>query len=74
MSSYSIVVLRIDRGTGQLTSSKPCNECLSMLKFLNMKYVHYSTADGQLITERIKDATSTFHTSYARKRVFLAMK
>ncbi len=65
MSNYSIIVLRIDNN-GKLTNSKPCVECLSVLKLLNIKYMHYSTNSETINTERVKRATSTHHSSYNR--------
>jgi hypothetical protein len=64
-SGYSIIVLRIDN-TGNLTNSKPCIECLNVLKLLNLKYVHYSTDNGDINSERIKHASTNHICGYNR--------
>ena len=35
--------------------SRPCNECVKMMKKLGIKKVHYSNEDGKMITEKVKD-------------------
>jgi deoxycytidylate deaminase len=34
--------------------SRPCNECVKMMKKLGIKKVHYSNEDGKMITEKVK--------------------
>jgi hypothetical protein len=68
MSVYSIIVLRIDN-MGKLINSKPCIECLNVLKLLNLKYVHYSTELGTIHTERIKNTTTTHICGYNRSLI-----
>jgi hypothetical protein len=65
MSVYSIIVLRIDN-TGNLINSKPCIECLNVLKLLNLKYVHYSTDLGTIHTERVKHSKTEHICGYHR--------
>jgi hypothetical protein len=65
MSNYSIIVLRTNKN-GELIGSKPCIECLSVLKLLNIKYVHYSMDDGSIDIERVKDVTSAHYCGYTR--------
>ena len=35
--------------------SRPCNECVKMMKKLGIKKVHYSNEHGKMITEKVKD-------------------
>lgn len=35
--------------------SRPCNECIKLLKQLGIKKVHYSDEKGEIITEKVKD-------------------
>lgn len=35
--------------------SRPCNECVKMMKKLGIKKVHYSNEKGEIITEKVKD-------------------
>ena len=48
--------------------SKPCVNCIKVLKLLNMRNVYYSDLDGDIIYEKIKNITST-HESQMFKHI-----
>lgn len=53
VKNLEITVVRISRKTGLLTSSKPCNHCMMILKEFGIKKIHYSESDGTFKTIRI---------------------
>lgn len=48
LSSYKMLVLRIDRNEN-LTMSKPCSGCQSVLSQFNLKEIWYSDRNGNII-------------------------
>jgi len=52
-----ILVIRIDR-TGKLNNSKPCNECIQMLKKYNINRVYYSNSEGEIVCEKVCQITT----------------
>lgn len=52
-----MVVIRIDCN-GNLVDSKPCEKCIATMSSCGIKKVTYSTADGILITEKVKNITA----------------
>jgi len=42
---YTVFVVRVNR-SGELRNSKPCQSCMSYLKFQNVHNVYYSTDSG----------------------------
>lgn len=53
-----IMVVRVSRN-GNLANARPCRNCLSMMKDLGVKRVHYSTGDdSEIITENVTDMFS----------------
>jgi cytidine deaminase len=41
--------------SGQLGSSYPCNDCLEFMRGQNVRKISYSTEDGTIKCERLKD-------------------
>jgi len=62
-----LIVIRINK-QGDLVSSRPCYNCLSMMKAVNIKKVYYSDNDGNIICENVKDMIS-IHASIMTKVV-----
>ena len=61
-----VVVIRVTR-SGDLANARPCRKCLSMMRNLGVKRVHYSSGDhDQIITECVKDMFSIQDSSSAR--------
>ena len=61
-----VAVIRVTR-SGDMANSRPCRKCLSMMRNLGIKRVHYSTGIGdEIITENIKDMYSIQDSSSAR--------
>ena len=44
--------------SGNLCNSRPCYNCLNMMKAVGIKRVHYSDDSGDIITETVKDMIS----------------
>jgi tRNA(Arg) A34 adenosine deaminase TadA len=54
LNKLTIVVIRID-SNGNLMNSKPCSQCISKIYNSGIKKVIYSTQDGTIITESVKN-------------------
>ena len=57
MKKNDLIVIRINK-QGDLVSSRPCYNCLEMMKAVNIKKVYYSDNDGNIICENVKDMIS----------------
>jgi hypothetical protein len=63
-----LIVIRINK-QGDLVSSRPCYNCLEMMKAVNIKKVYYSDNDGNIICENVKDMIS-IHASIMTKVIY----
>lgn len=56
MRNAEVVVIRKAKNDTicHYLESRPCNECVKMLKQFGIKKVHYSNACGEIITEKVK--------------------
>lgn len=62
-----VAVVRLYRD-GKLANARPCRKCLSMMKDLGIKKVHYSSGlDKEIISENIKDMLSINDSSSIRR-------
>ncbi len=66
ISGCSLIVLRVD-SLGRLVESKPCVDCTQQIKKLNIKNVYYSTAEGKINIEKVKNL-QTEHKCRSRKK------
>jgi deoxycytidylate deaminase len=68
LKKSEIVVIRIsnDPNINHYLESRPCSECIKMLKRLNIKNVYYSNSDGKIVKECVKcmEATYVTHGNY----------
>lgn len=48
LSNYKMIVLRVDRN-GNLTNSKPCSGCQSVIKQFNINNVWHSDSEGKVV-------------------------
>ena len=56
--NIGIMVIRVSRN-GNLGNSRPCRNCLKMMKDLGVKRVHYSSGNNdEIISENVKDMFS----------------
>jgi len=67
IGKYSIIIIRINR-KGELVNSKPCIDCMRILKLLNIKYIYYSNDEGNIVKIKCKEA-KTEHLSKAKKNI-----
>jgi deoxycytidylate deaminase len=63
-----LLVIRINKN-GKLLNSKPCSNCLKKMKNIKgykIKYVHYSTENGTIVTQKLSDLLqdTNVHISY----------
>jgi deoxycytidylate deaminase len=58
-----LIVIRVN-SLGDLCESKPCQNCLQLLKEYGIRKVTYSTTNGLLITENIDTMQSTPSVGY----------
>ena len=68
MKKNDLIVIRINK-QGDLVSSRPCYNCLEMMKAVNIKKVYYSDNDGNIICENVKDMIS-IHASIMTKVIY----
>ena len=57
LQNAEIYVIRITKNG--IKNSKPCYHCLLILKILKINRVHYSSDNGNIITEKVKNMIST---------------
>ena len=58
-SKIDLIVIKRSGSSENLGSSRPCRDCLKVLKILHLNIVYYSTALGDIVHEKIRDMTST---------------
>jgi hypothetical protein len=58
-SKIDLVVIKRAGLSDRLGSSRPCCECLRILKILHINIVYYSTPSGEIEYEKIRDMEST---------------
>lgn len=58
-----IIVIRINKD-GNMTESKPCSHCISVMKSFGIRKVTYSNKEGKLVTESVDDVKTTESTGY----------
>ena len=52
-----MIVIRVN-SKGELCSSRPCYNCLDMMKAVGIKRVYYSDDKGNIVVETVKDMIS----------------
>ena len=62
---YNILVVRMARD-GKLTNSRPCNDCINILRASGIYKVFYSNNLGEIACEKI-DAMELLHISIGRR-------
>lgn len=50
---YSILVIRLSK-TGGLVNSRPCENCIQIMKTLGIEKIYYSDGEGNIIVEKVK--------------------
>jgi deoxycytidylate deaminase len=55
--TIDLIVIKINTSK-ELCCSRPCLNCLNMMKKLNVSNVYYSTSNGSIICEKVKDMLS----------------
>ena len=57
LSKSSILTIRVKNN--KIVMGKPCINCIEYMKSLGIKNIHYSDKDGNIITQKLKDITTT---------------
>ena len=70
-SGLDIIVIRSCSGDG-VTMARPCYHCLQMMKAVNIRYCYYSTYEGVMVRERVRDMISFQMSNNAFKQVVVA--
>ena len=70
LNKITVLVVRFDNA-GNMKMSKPCKHCITYMKFMGVKRVMYSTDDGTIVSEKVKDMDSN-HVCAIRKMIRLA--
>ncbi len=68
-----LLVIRINNN-GNLCNSRPCINCLKMMKDVKIKKVYYTNNDGELVVEQVKDMISVCTTSVSHEHHFIKTK
>jgi deoxycytidylate deaminase len=56
-SKLDLVVVRINK-MGEMTNSRPCHNCLNLMKCVGIRRVYYSVSPDEVICENVKDMIS----------------
>jgi len=65
LPKLDIIVIRVN-AKNELVNSRPCYNCLDMMKAVGIRRVHYSV-DNQIVTEKVADMISINASSITRK-------
>jgi hypothetical protein len=57
-SGLDMIVIRSCSGGNGVTMARPCYHCLQMMKAVNIRYCYYSTYEGVIVRERVRDMIS----------------
>lgn len=49
-----LLVIRVNN-EGKLVNSRPCNDCIKILKRYPIKKIYYSNDNGEIIVEKLMD-------------------
>ena len=66
LNKYTIMVTRQNK-KGKLMDSKPCVDCLIIMKFFGIKNCIYSTNIGTMKKEKVVKMTTTHYSSSNRR-------
>lgn len=66
MSKVKLVVVRTLL-TGELAESKPCRDCIMYMRYIGVRRVYYTNANGILIHQKISEIQSEHICSSRRK-------
>jgi hypothetical protein len=70
--NISIAVIRVNKAD-QIVNARPCINCLSMMKAVNINKVYYSVSDTELVCEKITDMVS-IHVSATTRQYNMSKK
>lgn len=69
LKRYKMFVIRLDKN-GRLTESRPCQECVNLMRFVGLIKVCYSDDRGEMITSKLNcDESCTTYYTKADKRM-----
>jgi len=54
-----MLVIRVNK-KGELCKSRPCNDCLNILKHYSIKRIFYIDDEGKLVSERFDQMEHTY--------------
>lgn len=63
-SSVEFIVIKQSKLTLKLGNSRPCCECIRIMKILNVKSVYYTNTSGEIINERVSKMTNGHKTQF----------
>ena len=72
INRYILWVVRIDKHNN-LSYSKPCSNCLGLLKKIGIKRIGYSDKNGNIIIEKLRNVLTNYLSS-AQKKYNLLIK
>ena len=64
LTKTDILVFRTS--SSGIRNSKPCSECIQIMKKLNIRRVYYSTNEGSLVYEKVSNIESTHRSQMSR--------
>jgi hypothetical protein len=68
LKKYSIYVIRSSRADGSLMNSRPCENCIDLMRKVGLKTVYYSSGDASIIKENVENMKQD-HTSFGFKYI-----
>ncbi len=68
-----LLVIRVNNN-GELCNSRPCINCLKMMKDVKIKRVYYINNNKELVSEQVKDMISICTTSVSHEHYYLETK
>lgn len=57
-SNIDFIVIKQSKTATHLGNSRPCCECIRIMKILTIKNVHYTDINGEIISERVSKMTN----------------
>lgn len=68
LNGMDIIVVRINNDASKLKNSRPCNNCIDILKKLGIRKVHYSNSNGDIVMERVCEMNKIHVSSWNRNQ------
>lgn len=65
--NLDLIVIRVNK-LGEICNSRPCYNCLNLMKIVGIRKIYYSISESELVCENVKDMIS-IHSSAVTKNI-----